>query len=213
MKQENNLVHIFKTGISNHLSVEHAFRKIGYKTIDIEKLDSLGKGDIVILPGVGNYKNIMNQLQEKKLDHEFKRIAKNDVKILGICLGMQILFESSEEGDEKGLGLFEGHVSNLDNKLIKTENKTPNIGWRSVLFKNIDSIEKYNKNSFYFVHQYEVIPKDNTIVFATINIEDKEIIAGVGRDNVYGVQFHPEKSGEKGLDFLSTLMNEILGNE
>jgi len=155
----------------------------------------------------------MNQLQEKKLDHEFKRIAKNDVKILGICLGMQILFESSEEGDEKGLGLFEGHVSNLDNKLIKTENKTPNIGWRSVLFKNIDSIEKYNKNSFYFVHQYEVVPKDNTIVFATINIEDKEIIAGVGRDNVYGVQFHPEKSGEKGLDFLSTLMNEILGNE
>jgi len=210
MKQENKIVHIFKTGISNHLSVEHAFNKIGYQTIDIDRLNTVKEKDIVVIPGVGNFKNIMNQLQEKGLDQEFKEIAKSNVKILGICLGMQILFEHSDEGDEQGIGIFEGRVSNLSPKLRDTSAKTPNIGWRPVLFNNIDSMEKYDGNSFYFVHQYEVVPKNDEIVFATINIEGREIVAGVGRGNVYGIQFHPEKSSKKGLAFLSTLMEEII---
>ncbi len=210
MKQENKIVHIFKTGISNHLSVEHAFNKIGYQTIDIDRLNTVKEKDIVVIPGVGNFKNIMNQLQEKGLDQEFKEIAKSNVKILGICLGMQILFEHSDEGDEQGIGIFEGRVSNLSPKLRDTSAKTPNIGWRPVLFNNIDSMEKYDGNSFYFVHQYEVVPKNDEIVFATINIEGREIVAGVGHGNVYGIQFHPEKSSKKGLAFLSTLMEEII---
>jgi len=209
MKQENKIVHIFKTGISNHLSVEHAFNKIGYQTIDIDRLNTVKEKDIVVIPGVGNFKNIMNQLQEKRLDQEFKKIAKNKVKILGICLGMQILFEHSEEGNEKGIGIFEGKVSDLNTRLSGSEFKTPNIGWRPVSFSRISSVEKYDKSSFYFVHQYEVVPKNDDIVFATINIEGREIVAGVGRDNVYGIQFHPEKSSKKGLAFLSTLMEEI----
>ena len=210
MKQENKIVHIFKTGISNHLSVEHAFNKIGYQTIDIDRLNTVKEKDIVVIPGVGNFKNIMNQLQEKGLDQEFKEIAKSNVKILGICLGMQILFEHSDEGDEQGIGIFEGRVSNLSPKLRDTSAKTPNIGWRPVLFNNIDSMEKYDGNSFYFVHQYEVVPKNDEIVFATINIEGREIVAGVGHGNVYGIQFHPEKSSKKGLAFLNTLMEEII---
>ncbi len=210
MKQENKIVHIFKTGISNHLSVEHAFNKIGYQTIDIDRLNTVKEKDIVVIPGVGNFKNIMNQLQEKRLDQEFKEIAKSNVKILGICLGMQILFEHSDEGDEQGIGIFEGRVSNLSPKLRDTSAKTPNIGWRPVLFNNIDSMKKYDGNSFYFVHQYEVVPKNDEIVFATINIEGREIVAGVGHGNVYGIQFHPEKSSKKGLAFLSTLMEEII---
>ena len=209
MKQENKKVHIFKTGISNHLSVEHAFNTIGYNTLDIDGLETLEKGDIVVIPGVGNFKNIMNQLQERRLDQEFKKIAKNKVKILGICLGMQILFEHSEEGNEKGIGIFEGKVSDLNTRLSGSEFKTPNIGWRPVSFSRISSVEKYDKSSFYFVHQYEVVPKNDDIVFATINIEGREIVAGVGRDNVYGIQFHPEKSSKKGLAFLSTIMEEI----
>lgn len=210
MKQENKIVHIFKTGISNHLSVEHAFNKIGYQTIDIDRLNTVKEKDIVVIPGVGNFKNIMNQLQEKGLDQEFKEMEKSNVKILGICLGMQILFEHSDEGDEQGIGIFEGRVSNLSPKLRDTSAKTPNIGWRPVLFNNIDSMKKYDGNSFYFVHQYEVVPKNDEIVFATINIEGREIVAGVGHGNVYGIQFHPEKSSKKGLAFLSTLMEEII---
>tara|TARA_B100000586_G_scaffold148226_1_gene107652 strand:+ start:560 stop:1198 length:639 start_codon:yes stop_codon:yes gene_type:complete len=210
MKQENKIVHIFKTGISNHLSVEHAFNKIGYQTIDIDRLNTVEEKDIVVIPGVGHFKNIMNQLQEKKLDREFKEIAKSNVKILGICLGMQILFEHSDEGDEKGIGIFEGKVSDLSPKLSDTPAKTPNIGWRPVMFNKIDSMEKYDGNSFYFVHQYEVVPKNDEIVFATINIEGREIVAGVGHGNVYGIQFHPEKSSKKGLAFLNTLMEEII---
>ena len=78
------------------------------------------------------------------------------------------------------------------------------------MFNKIDSMEKYDGNSFYFVHQYEVVPKNDEIVFATINIEGREIVAGVGHGNVYGIQFHPEKSSKKGLAFLNTLMEEII---
>ncbi len=206
---------VYETNLSNKFSIFHAFEYLNFPTRIIEDANDLEDEEILIIPGVGNFSKLINSLQKRDQISSIIDQAKNGKKILGICLGMQILFSSSEEGNCDGIGLLDGVVKNLDNKFSKFNLNTPNIGWRRTIFEN-EYFEKYNNNYFYFVHQYEVIPNNKKEILSYSNIKDTSVVSAVygkGKmENIYGIQFHPEKSGLNGIEFLKDLVNYIMEN-
>ena len=168
--------------------------------------------DKLILPGVGSFETAMTLMKKNKLDTKIKNLISNGQKVLGICLGMQLLFSFSEEGNSNGLDIFKGKVIHLKNLEIK---KYPNIGWNKTNFSNkkMGIEDEY----FYYVHNYTVVPENSSIIFANTYIEDKLLVTAVrGTDdkkNILGIQFHPEKSGKNGLNFLKIITSKILNSE
>ena len=189
-----------------HRSMYYA---MGLKKEDIENCSHL------ILPGVGAYKTTINYLTKKKLINTIKNVAKKK-PVLGICLGMQLLFDySTEHGKTKGLGLIKGSVKKFDFK--ENQIKIPNIGWNKIdfqkqnlLFKNLNGLVEV-----YFVHSYHMDCHDKTNIIATTKY-GHQITAAVNKDNIYGTQFHPEKSQDLGLqileNFIFSWLNKINGD-
>jgi glutamine amidotransferase len=163
---------------------------------DIERADGL------ILPGVGAAGEGMKNLITSGLDKIIKRETKKGKPLLGICLGMQLLFSKSDEGNVDCLKIIEGKVNRFDIQL-----KVPQIGWNQVYFKNDESIFKgIGQNSyFYFVNSFYCSPEGNNLIIGKSNYEI-EYCSVVRDKNVYGVQFHPEKSGENGLNLLKNFV-------
>ncbi len=209
------LVGIIDISINNILSIKRAFQNIGSKVTIIDEQRNVEKFDIIVLPGVGAYHEAMKKLRDTKLILSIEQALNKNKSFLGICLGMQLLFEESEEfGLTKGIGFFKGKVKNFNKFNVE---KQTFIGWNRVKFsKKIISmpkkyIEKNLLNSaFYFVHSFFV------------NCENKEIEAGtsfngklnfssiVKKDKVAAFQFHPEKSGNSGLILLENVVKNIL---
>lgn len=193
------MVGIVDYGAGNLRSVQKALEAIGERALISGSAEQLDGCDRLILPGVGSFGAGMAELRARGLDGYILRRVK-DTKLLGICLGMQFLLqESEEEGVNAGLGLIGGRVVRF------TEGKIPHIGWNSVeemrspLFAGIPS-----GTEFYFVHSYYA---DTTEEFTIGKTEYYRVYASaVGRGNVYGVQFHPEKSGAAGLQLLRNYM-------
>lgn len=198
---------IIDYGLGNLASVYHAL----YNLNPLVKISSL-HNDIIdsshlVLPGVGNFKAGIEGLEEKELIP----LIKNEVlikkkPILGICLGMQLFCNFSEEYKEKnGLNLIEANLLKISNK--NKEFKVPHIGWnevefleKSVLFKKIKK-----NSSFYFVHSYHLIPKDYSIVNGTC-FHGEKIVVSIEKNNIFGTQFHPEKSGDAGTQLLANFL-------
>tara|TARA_B110000444_G_scaffold82301_1_gene77815 strand:- start:20810 stop:21442 length:633 start_codon:yes stop_codon:yes gene_type:complete len=206
---------VYETNLSNKFSIFHALEFLNLETRIIEDVTDLSADEILILPGVGNFSKLINSLAEKDQMSLLREKAEHGQKILGICLGMQILFSRSEEGDTEGLNVLNGNVENLNKRKINHNIITPNIGWRETCFED-EYFEKYNNSYFYFVHQYEVKPIDKNVILSYSKIEDFSVVSAVaGKDsmeNVYGIQFHPEKSGMKGIEFLDDLIKHIEKN-
>lgn len=199
------VIGIIDYGMGNLFSVSQALKRLEVPYFISEDKEELMKADRLILPGVGAFKDAMDRLNETGLSEMIIEFVQTGKPLLGICLGMQLLFEESEEhGLTKGLGLLPGRVVHFPG--VTQEGityKVPHMGWNKLLFKQdspiLDSIEE---DFVYFVHSYYVVTDDPTVIIAESNY-DVQVPAVVGRGNVFGMQFHPEKSGKTGVKLLT----------
>lgn len=198
-------------GCSNILSLIRAIKFLGYKAETTKDKKKILNASHVILPGVGAFGSAMQQLKKLNLQEAIIEYANSNKPLFGICLGMQILLTKSYEfGLHKGLGLIEGEVVKISNNANKNI-KIPHIGWNEVYPNNNEKIWKnrilkdlpMGKN-FYFVHSYICQTKqpDNTI--AVCDYLNQSIPAFIASKNIFGCQFHPEKSGENGINILKS---------
>lgn len=171
--------------------------------------EEIKNADAVVLPGVGSFDPAVLHLRERNLEQPIKDVIASGKPFLGICLGLQILFDSSEEGKEKGLGIIPGKVQ----RFYKEENMTiPHIGWNNLEFtqNNLSLWQNIPDNPFvYFVHSFYVNPVDSTVKAATVTHGSQQVTAAIARDNLMAVQFHPEKSADNGLQILCNFVNLI----
>jgi len=196
------MISIIDYGVGNLFSLSSSFEKIGAQTIITNDKATISSSDKIILPGVGAFGDAILKLKETGLDKIIKEEVKKGKKLLGICLGMQLLFDKSYEfGEFDGLGLVKGKVvpmkGYIDDKL-----NIPHTGWNLLKIKKEHPLFRYIKNEdyVYFVHSYFATDCDENVIATTEY--DKEITAAVAKDNVAGMQFHPEKSGDVGLSIL-----------
>lgn len=200
------MVAIIDYGAGNLQSVKKALDFIGAKSIITADENEINAASHIILPGVGSFGDAMHSIREKGLENVIKKSADGSKHFLGICLGLQLLFESSEESPGvDGLGIFKGKIVTIpkDNGL-----KVPHIGWNSVSLKQTDGIfENLRDNSyFYFVHSYYLKDADEKVVAGTTEY-GVPIQCAVQQGRVSATQFHPEKSSEAGLTILRNFVN------
>ena len=196
------MVAIIDYGVGNLFSLVSSFRAIGVEAVATADEEIIKKAERIVLPGVGAFEDAANKLRISGLDKVVIEQAKKGVPLLGICLGMQLLFEKSYEyGEHKGLSLIKGEICPIKD-VVPTDYKIPHIGWNGLIFKKSNELFKYVKEGecVYFVHSYYAANCDESVI-ATAEY-GKELTAAVAQDNVYGCQFHPEKSGQVGLSIL-----------
>ena len=189
-------------------SIVNMIKKIGFEVSVVNDPQKLTYYDYLILPGVGNFERGVNQLKDLNFyDFLSSEIKTSDTKLLGICLGMQLLFDSSEEGEGEGLGLIRGKVKKFEN--LDAASKIPHMGWNFIKKKKKLGIFDFcEKNSrFYFVHSYFCDPENLEDVSATSTYGGKEFSSIVNFSNIYGTQFHPEKSHKFGFQLLKGFLN------
>ena len=181
-------------GMGNLFSIKSACEKVGLKSIITSKSSEIINSKAIILPGVGAFSYAMKSIKKLKLDKKILNYYKTKKPIFGICLGMQLLFsESFEWKKSKGLVLLECKVISLDDKKL-------NIGWRQLFnIKYHDFKNCLNLKDMYFIHSYKVLPKNKKIVLAKAKFHDVIYCAAIKKENLYGFQFHPEKSGKNGI--------------
>ncbi|MDO5516439.1 MAG: imidazole glycerol phosphate synthase subunit HisH [Clostridium sp.] len=198
------MIVIIDYGMGNLKSVNNALNHLGFENKISDNALEIRKADGLILPGVGAFPDAMETIEKKGLDKIIKQEVKNGKPLLGICLGMQLLFEKSYEGVEKeGLGLIKGKIVKMHEN--KDDNiKIPHIGWNDLVYNKQDRIlENIKEGSFvYYVHSYyaEGYGDENLIAYSQYG--ENKIPGLVRNKNVIGAQFHPEKSGECGLQML-----------
>ena len=197
------MVAIVDYGVGNLFSLKSSFEAIGEKTVVTGDAKEIESADRIILPGVGAFGDAARKLSDTGLDMVIIKEAKKGKPIMGICLGMQMLLEKSYEyGEHKGLGLIKGEIRPIAD-VIEKDLKIPHIGWNALTFKgNKSEIFKYIKevDFVYFVHSYYGVTEGKNIIATTEY--GAELTAAVQYKNVYGCQFHPEKSGNVGLNIL-----------
>ena len=187
----------------NISSVKNIIKKAGYKSIITNDPIEIQKSDKIILPGVGSFDYGMNKLKELKLIEPLKIHVLNNKPILGICLGMQLMTNSSEEGVEEGLSLIDAEVIKFK---LKKKFPIPHMGWNSIkVAKENPVLEKNEFNKFYFVHSYYVNCNSSSDILTTTEYSER-FVSSFQKGNIYGVQFHPEKSHKYGLSLIKKFM-------
>lgn len=193
------MIAIIDYGVGNLKSVQNALNVLNIPSIISSNNEEIAKSRSIIVPGVGAFPGAMRNLKQSGLDQVIKSVAKEGKPVLGICLGMQIFFEESEENEKcTGLGFFKGTIKKLEGSV-----KVPHMGWNNLCFENDSSLmEGVDKNSYvYFVHSYYAQIREENIINA-YTMYEKKIPAIVSKNNIFGMQFHPEKSGEAGMKLL-----------
>ena len=204
------MIAIIDYGVGNLFSVEKAFAAIGEDVKVTGEAKDLKIADKLVLPGVGAFGDCMKNLEATGLVPVIMKQIANKKPLLGICVGLQILFEGSEESPNvKGLGIFKGMVRRINAPQLKI----PHMGWNAILMRNVelgirnDLFSDLNeKPYFYFVHSYHAVPEDKNLIVATTDYGET-LTAAVAKDNIYATQFHPEKSGDVGLQLLKNFVN------
>ena len=193
----------------NLFSIMQATKNVGYDVKVIDNYKEIAKKDIIIIPGVGSFKYAMKRLKYLSFDYELKKYISNRNKCLfGICLGMQLLFSSSEEfGFTKGLNFVDGKVKKLQNSKFF---KVPHVGWNNINILNNKFIpENVLRDKYYFTHSFYCSPKDKKVIHTNTSYSDKIFCSSLVKRNIIGTQFHPEKSGKSGLEIIKNLKNII----
>ena len=196
------MIAVIDYGVGNLFSLTSSLKAIGAECVVTSDVETIRSADKIILPGVGAFEDAKRKLSESGLDKIVIEEAKAGKPIMGICLGMQMLFERSfEYGEHEGLGLLRGDVVAMEGRLPR-ELKIPHIGWNSLSVKCEHPIFKYvNDGDYvYFVHSYYAEGCDDSLLATTDY--GREITAAVAKGNITGCQFHPEKSGDVGLSIL-----------
>lgn len=198
------MIGIVDYGMGNLFSVSKALERLGTPYFISEARQELQEADALLVPGVGAFPDAMARLHELGLIKTFTEFAASGKPVLGICLGMQLLFEeSNENGVTTGLGLLPGRVVRFPGVTAAGEPyKVPHMGWNRLRFKNQSPLTaNLESEHVYFVHSY-FVKTDEPDVLIAISDYDVEVPAVVGRNNVYGMQFHPEKSSVLGMQLL-----------
>jgi imidazole glycerol-phosphate synthase subunit HisH len=197
------MVAIINYGMGNVLSVQKALNAIHIDSVITFDVPTIATCSHIILPGVGSFKKAMENLHERNLVNVLHQEVKENKKpFFGICLGMQLLAQRGfEDGETEGLGFIEGTVDMIpDNNL-----PTTHIGWNNITIKNNKYFSNIQDNNFYFVHSFCLNAVNSLDVAATVNY-GTELTAAVQRDNVFGTQFHPEKSQVEGIEVLKNFL-------
>lgn len=192
------MIAIVDYGAGNLRSIKRALESHGIETTITGDPDEIASADRVVLPGVGNAKAAMDQLHATGIADAVIEQADKGTPLLGVCLGMQLLFGEQEEGPTTGLGILPGTVV-----LLPADHKIPHMGWNTVEFTSHSPLAGAEPGSFYFVHSYEVQPESGVVVAGETEYGHR-FASMVIRDNVWGTQFHPEKSQHAGLHLLGT---------
>lgn len=193
---------IIDYGVGNLFSLVSSLKAIGVDAVITSDTAEILNADRLILPGVGAFGDASKKLAESGLGATVKEAVKKGTPLMGICLGMQLLFEKSfEYGEHEGLGLLKGKVIGMENT-IPENLKIPHIGWNSLKFTSTSPIFKYinEGDCVYFVHSFYAVDCEDSLIATTDY--GKELTAAVQKGNIYGCQFHPEKSGSVGLKIL-----------
>lgn len=203
------MIAIIDYGVGNLFSLCSSLKYIGADSIVTSDKDVIRSADKLILPGVGAFSDAKRKLSDSGLDTLIKQEAERGKDIMGICLGMQMLFERSYEyGEHTGLGLLRGEVVPMKGS-IPENLKVPHIGWNALDLTREHKLFKYIKNGdcVYFVHSYYASGCEDSLI-ATAEY-GKPLTAAVALDNIMGCQFHPEKSGKVGMDILRAFCEEV----
>ena len=190
---------------SNMFSLENALKSLGHQTIVSNDKKTLLESDIAILPGVGAFPEAMQKLNHFDLIKPIKDFVDQSKILIGICLGMHLLFEFSNEFEHtQGLGLIKGSVTkinNLNNNIV-----IPHMGWNNLIIDNNQSFKDFNYKKFYFVHSYYVKDYDDEDLVSFTNYFNIAIPSIIKKKNILTFQFHPEKSGKNGLSLLEKVL-------
>ncbi len=200
------MIAIVDYGMGNVASVKTAFQRLGYDVEITDSVERLEAASHIILPGVGSFQAAVEEIKQRNLTEPLRRLAK-EKPFLGICLGMQLLFDQGyENGISDGLGLIPGEVNR-----IETEYILPHIGWNQLQIENNNQpFASFQDKHVYFVHSFQARTGQQYLV-ATAEYGTK--VPGIVQNgHVYGMQFHPEKSGEVGVDLLKLFMEETNGD-
>jgi len=204
------MITIIDYGMGNIESIKNMIQKAGGDANISKDPDTIKLSSAIILPGVGSFDNAMQKLQDHNLIEPIKEFINDNKPLLGICLGMQLMFDDSEEGKLPGLGIVKGRGKRF---LFKSENshlKIPHMGWNQVLPRVgeelFDGLERDAR--FYFVHSYHVVCEDPENVIAECDYGYKFCCA-IHKGNIYGVQFHPEKSHSFGMLFFKNFLRIV----
>lgn len=204
------MIAIIDYGAGNLFNISNAIKKMGYESCVTNDSEVILKSAGIILPGVGHARAAMENMKKKNIIEVIeKKVLIDKVPFLGICLGMQLLFKYSEEGNTKCLGWIDGKVSRIENVL-----KVPQIGWNNVeIDKQTDILKNItNKDDFYFIHSYCVKECEDKSVVAYTEYGDR-FISVVQKDNIIGTQFHPEKSGEIGMKMIDNFCKMVASQD
>ena len=205
------MVAIIDYGVGNLFSLRSSFAAIGAEAVVTSDPETIRRADRVILPGVGAFGDAADKLRETGLDKVVQEEAARGKPLMGICLGMQLLFERSVEyGEHKGLGLLKGEIRPIAER-IPADLKIPQMGWNALKIVRESPLFKYTKDGeyVYFVHSYSAVDCEDSLLASTEYGAD--LTACVGKGNVFGCQFHPEKSGETGLRMLKAFCETEAG--
>ena len=198
-------ISILDYGIGNVRSLHNSLAYNKLNSIITDKEDKVLESQMLIVPGVGSFKGCMDAIKKRNLHKLIYAFAKTGKKLVGICVGMQILFDHGYEFKKtKGLGLIKGEVRRIDYK-SKKNILLPHIGWNSLIVKKKNNIIESSKKSFYFIHSFSCIPVDKKVILSTTKYENIEFTSAIQKSNIYGFQFHPEKSSNEGLNLLRKL--------
>tara|TARA_B100000900_G_C20426243_1_gene653043 strand:- start:237 stop:875 length:639 start_codon:yes stop_codon:yes gene_type:complete len=199
-------VAIVDYGLGNMFSVKQALDLCNVDSFITSNPNEIKSSNMLILPGVGAFPEAMNNLKEKELLEALKEFAASGRPFVGICLGMQLMFsESHEFGITEGLGLIDGIVKKFESKTKSKKYQVPQIQWNQIFIENYNDENYFFKfidsgSYMYFVHSFYCMPEDKENIVCTTNYAEIKYPSIVKKENCIGIQFHPEKSGEKGLE-------------
>ena len=198
------MINVIDYGAGNIHSVARAFRFHNHEVVVTDDISTATTQDILVLPGVGAFGQAMTKLRQKGLEKQLKeKVLDQKIPFLGICLGLQLLFETSEESpDIKGLGFFKGSVKRFENK---PNLSVPQIGWNTVTSENSFFEKSLRNQFFYFVHSFYVAPTDKNLTLCETEY-GQTYVSAIQKDNIIATQFHPEKSGQAGLFLLDQML-------
>ena len=202
------MIVVLDCGIGNVLSVAKMITKAGGEVLVSNAVEDIQRAEVIVFPGVGSFDSGISKLRELASFHVIEqRVVNKDVVFLGICVGMQLLFESSEEGELPGLGWISGKVIRFcENSSPEGALKIPHMGWNSVEPGKANDLLNFDDElRFYFVHSFYVTDVHPKHVMGW-SIYGSKFASAVAQDNVYGVQFHPEKSHRFGLTFFKSFL-------
>jgi len=201
------MIAVIDYNMGNLASVQNALAKIGANSKIISDPDDVKSYDKILLPGVGAFGDAMEHLRQNGMDEAIKEFAKSGKPMIGICLGMQLLFSKSFEfGEHKGLDLISGKVVPFNQNSFNRPQKVPHMGWNELFVQKETPLFKNLPKRFYlyFVHSYHVVTLDEYVLGKTYY--GYEFVSAVLHNNIYGIQPHPEKSHENGLQILSNFV-------